>query len=255
MRHGDSGRFARTRLAPARDGRTAAPLRIGDVATVTEGYAPPDRRCHHQRQERPAADRRKAADRQHAVAHAREVEAALQGLRPGLADVEIDPAIFRPATFIEQSLANLRSALGWGCGLVVLILFLFLRDLRSAAISLTAIPLSLLSAVLILSRLGGTLNTMFLAGLVIATGEVVDDAIIDVEIHSSPPAAARRIAIDLRHRPGCIDRSAQLGGLRQPAGLPGLPTGAGARRSRRRVLPTAGAGPMCFRSSPRCWSR
>ena len=95
--------------------------------------------------------------------------------------VEIDPAIFRPATFIEQSLANLRSALGWGCGLVVLILFLFLRDLRSAAISLTAIPLSLLSAVLILSRLGGTLNTMFLAGLVIATGEVVDDAIIDVE--------------------------------------------------------------------------
>mgnify|MGYP000579558808 CR=1 FL=1 len=158
----------------------AAPLRIRDVATVTEGHAPPigDAIINGKSGLLLIVEKQPTGN---TLSLTHEVEAALQGLRPGLADVEIDPAIFRPATFIEQSLANLRSALGWGCGLVVLILFLFLRDLRSAAISLTAIPLSLLSAVLILSRLGGTLNTMFLAGLVIATGEVVDDAIIDVE--------------------------------------------------------------------------
>lgn len=110
-----------------------------------------------------------------------DVEAALRALRPGLRDVEIDPAIFRPATFIEQSLHNLRSALVLGCVLVIVVLFLFLRDASSAFISLTAIPLSLVGSVLVLSLLGGTLNTMFLAGLVIATGEVVDDAVIDVE--------------------------------------------------------------------------
>ena len=110
-----------------------------------------------------------------------DVEKALAALRPGLRDVEIDPAIFRPATFIEQSMRNLRAALGLGCVLVIAVLSLFLRDLRSAAISLTAIPLSLVGALLVLSLAGGTLNTMFLAGLVIATGEVVDDAIIDVE--------------------------------------------------------------------------
>ena len=68
-----------------------------------------------------------------------------------------------------------------GCVLVVLILIAFLFEWRTALISLTAIPLSIISAVLLLNRLGGTLNTMVLAGLAIAVGEVVDDAIIDVE--------------------------------------------------------------------------
>src|SRR5438105_1106553 len=67
------------------------------------------------------------------------------------------------------------------CGLVVLILFAFLFGWRTALISLTAIPLSILGAVLVLNRLGVTINTMVLAGLAIAIGEVVDDAIIDVE--------------------------------------------------------------------------
>lgn len=111
----------------------------------------------------------------------RGVEAALEALRPGLANVEIDAAIFRPATFIEQSLHNLNRALLIGCVLVVLILIVFLRDWRTSVISLTAIPLSLLGAALIMRYRGGTLDTMVLAGLVIALGEVVDDAIIDVE--------------------------------------------------------------------------
>ena len=157
-----------------------APLRIGDVASVRQGHGPAigDAVINGRPGLLLIVEKQPTGN---TLSLTREVEAALALLRPGLADVEIDPAIFRPATFIEQSLHNLRSALVLGCLLVIVVLFVFLRDLRSAAISLTAIPLSLLGAVLILSRLGGTLNTMFLAGLVIATGEVVDDAIIDVE--------------------------------------------------------------------------
>src|SRR5581483_11306345 len=95
--------------------------------------------------------------------------------------IEIDPTIFRPATFIERALDNLTKALAVGCGLVAVILFVFLFDWRTAVISLTAIPLSLVAALLVFSYSGATVNTMVLAGLVIALGEVVDDAIIDVE--------------------------------------------------------------------------
>src|SRR5262245_17063838 len=109
------------------------------------------------------------------------VEAALDALRPGLKELDIDPTIFRPATFIERSLYNLSHAMAVGCALVVIILFAFLFDWRTAVISLTAIPLSLIAAGLVLHYRGGTLNTMVIAGLVIALGEVVDDAIIDVE--------------------------------------------------------------------------
>ena len=111
----------------------------------------------------------------------RKVEAALDALRPGLKDVEMDPTIFRPATFIERALENLSHAMIVGCVLVVIILILFLFDWRTALISMTAIPLSLVAASLVLYWRGGTINTMVLAGLVIALGEVVDDAIIDVE--------------------------------------------------------------------------
>jgi CzcA family heavy metal efflux pump len=111
----------------------------------------------------------------------REVEKVIDTLKPGLPGVEITTRIFRPASFIEQALGNLRIAMLIGCGLVTLILIAFLFEWRTAVISLTAIPLSLLSALLILNRLGGTINTMVLAGLAIAVGEVVDDAIIDVE--------------------------------------------------------------------------
>ncbi len=109
------------------------------------------------------------------------IEAALDALRPGLTGVEIDPTIFRPATFIEMSLHNLNRALLIGCVLVVLVLGFFLRDWRTAVISLTAIPLSLLAAAVVMRYRGGMIDTMVLAGLVIALGEVVDDAIIDVE--------------------------------------------------------------------------
>ncbi|MFZ5830399.1 MAG: efflux RND transporter permease subunit [Planctomycetota bacterium] len=111
----------------------------------------------------------------------RRVEEALDTLRPALKDVEIDSTIFRPATFIERALDNLSRALIVGCVLVIIILWLFLFDWRSALISLTAIPLSLITAVLLITYAGATVNTMVIAGLVIALGELVDDSIIDVE--------------------------------------------------------------------------
>jgi len=109
------------------------------------------------------------------------VEAAMKALGPALAGLEYDTTIFRPATFIERSIDNLAHALVVGCVLVVVILVAFLFDRRTALISLAAIPLSLVAAILAITALGATVNTMVLAGLVIAVGEVVDDAIIDVE--------------------------------------------------------------------------
>jgi CzcA family heavy metal efflux pump len=111
----------------------------------------------------------------------RDVEKALAALRPGLPDVEIDAAIFRPATFIEMAIDNLTKALLIAAVLVILILFAFLYEWRTALISCTAIPLSLMAATMVLYFRGTTINTMVLAGLVIALGAVVDDAIVDVE--------------------------------------------------------------------------
>jgi CzcA family heavy metal efflux pump len=111
----------------------------------------------------------------------RDVDAALDALRPGLPDVEIDATIFRPATFIEMAIDNLTKALLIAAVLVVLVLFAFLYEWRTALISCTAIPLSLLAATMVLYFRGTTINTMILAGLVIALGAVVDDAIVDVE--------------------------------------------------------------------------
>ena len=105
----------------------------------------------------------------------------LSELRPGLAGVELDSTIFRPATFIEMSINNLTHAMWLGCGLVIVVLAFFLHDWRTAFIRITAIPLSLVIAAMVLHWRGETLNVMVLAGLVIALGEVVDDAIIDVE--------------------------------------------------------------------------
>ena len=102
-------------------------------------------------------------------------------MRPSLGGVKIVARIFRPATFIELALANLRFAMILGCILVTLILIAFLFEWRTAVISLTAIPLSIVSAIIILVQMNITINTMVLAGLAIAVGEVVDDAIIDVE--------------------------------------------------------------------------
>ena len=109
------------------------------------------------------------------------LERALDELRPALTGVQIDANIFRPATFIDMSIENLTTALIIGSLLVVVILIAFLFEWRTALISLVAMPLSLMVALLVLHQMGATINVMVLAGLVIAIGVVVDDAIIDVE--------------------------------------------------------------------------
>lgn len=95
--------------------------------------------------------------------------------------ISAHPEVFRAADFIDVALHNVRDSLLIGAALVILVLFLFLFNLRTAAISCTAIPLSLLAAVIGLDKMGLSLNTMTLGGLSIAIGEVVDDAVIDVE--------------------------------------------------------------------------
>lgn len=111
------------------------------------------------------------------------VEAALNELKPIFEreGVTVYSRLHRPATFIEASLTNIKHSLYLGGILVAVVLFLFLGHFRTAFISLTAIPLSLLTAIILLDRFGVTLNTITLGGLAIAIGEVVDDAIIDVE--------------------------------------------------------------------------
>jgi CzcA family heavy metal efflux pump len=111
----------------------------------------------------------------------RGVEAALAELRPGLSGIAIDSTIFRPATFIEDAVNNLSRALILGALLMVVMLALFLYSWRTALISVVAIPVSLLAAMLVLNLTGATINTMILAGFVIALGDIVDDAIIDIE--------------------------------------------------------------------------
>ncbi len=111
------------------------------------------------------------------------VERALNELRPVLLKegVTLYPNLFRAANFIETATGNVRESLWIGAFLVAIVLFLFLLDFRTAAISCTAIPLSLLAAVAVMEYLGFSLNTMTMGGLAIAIGEVVDDAVIDVE--------------------------------------------------------------------------
>ena len=109
------------------------------------------------------------------------VEAALAALQPGLGDITFDTNIFRQSTFIDTAVDNLTQALLLGFLLVAAILALFLFEWRVALISLITIPLSLVATLVVLHSSGATVNTMTLAGLVIALGAVVDDAIIDVE--------------------------------------------------------------------------
>lgn len=111
----------------------------------------------------------------------RGVEEALRDFAPGMVGIKVDTEIFRPATFIEQSISNLGRAMLIGFLLVVLILIFFLFEWRVALISTITIPLSLVAAGLVLHLMGAGINTMILAGLVIALGVLVDDAIIDIE--------------------------------------------------------------------------
>lgn len=116
-----------------------------------------------------------------ATTHA--VEAVLANLRPALEaqGITLYSGLHRPASFIERALGDLESSLLIAALLILAVLYLFLRDVRSALIAFTAIPLSLLAAIVVLGRMGHTLNTMTLGGFAVALGVLVDDAIIGIE--------------------------------------------------------------------------
>lgn len=111
-----------------------------------------------------------------------QVEQALAELQVSLpADVKLNPYVFQQKNFIENSLTNVEEALRDGAILVVIILFLFLLNVRTTLITLTAIPLSLVITAIVFKFFGISINTLTLGGLAIAIGELVDDAIVDVE--------------------------------------------------------------------------
>ena len=110
------------------------------------------------------------------------LETALHDLQKSLpADVKVSTDVFRQSRFIESSISNVQDSLLEGAIFVVIVLFLFLANVRTTVISLVTLPLSLLVTILVLHYMGLTLNTMSLGGMAIAIGSLVDDAIVDVE--------------------------------------------------------------------------
>ena len=110
------------------------------------------------------------------------LEASLQDLQKNLpADVKVSTDIFRQSRFIESSIGNVQKSLLEGGIFVVIVLFLFLANIRTTVVSLVTLPLSLIASILALHYMGFTINTMSLGGMAIAIGSLVDDAIVDVE--------------------------------------------------------------------------
>ena len=110
------------------------------------------------------------------------LDAIMADLQKNLpADVHVSTDIFRQSRFIDSSIDNVKNSLFEGSFFVVIVLFLFLMNIRTTVISLVALPLSLLVSILTLHYMGLTINTMSLGGMAIAIGSLVDDAIVDVE--------------------------------------------------------------------------
>ncbi|MBC7755156.1 MAG: efflux RND transporter permease subunit [Bdellovibrio sp.] len=157
-------------------------IRLGDIGQVVEGAAPSiSSAAINQETGIYLSVQGQLGANTHAVTQA--IEAAMQVLKPALEkqQITLHEGLFRPANFIDTAIAGVRSDILIGSILVIAILFLFLFNARTAFICATAIPLSLLTAIVVLSYFKIGLNIMVLGGLAIALGEVVDDAIIDTE--------------------------------------------------------------------------
>lgn len=158
------------------------PILVRDVATVREGGAPIKRGDGSMNgrpavimaiQKQPGADTRSLTDR---------IDQTIDGLRPTLPDdLVINADLFRQSHFIENAIDNVTEGLLEGALLVSIVLILFLWNIRTTVITLTALPLSLLITALVFKLFGQTINTMTLGGIAVAIGELVDDSIVDVE--------------------------------------------------------------------------
>ena len=180
------------------------PILVRDLAIVQEGAAIKRGDGSHNAkpaviigiQKQPGANTLELTER---------IDTTLAEIQQGLpAGMEIRSNLFRSADFIQQALDNLFSALLEGAALVILVVIIFLMNARAAAITLVALPFSLIAAAVAMNRFGFTLNTMSLGGLAIAIGELVDDAIIDVENvvrrlrqNAALPESERRSTIDV----------------------------------------------------------
>lgn len=161
--------------------RADVPVRVADLGEVRMGEAP--RRGEASLNGQPAVlfaiSKQPGAN---TLELTRKLDAVIEKLQTELADgTKLHPNVFRQADFIEVAVRNVEIALVEGVVLVILVMLLFLANVRATLITITAIPLSLVSAVLVLEAFGATFNTMTLGGMAIAIGALVDDAVIDVE--------------------------------------------------------------------------
>jgi CzcA family heavy metal efflux pump len=156
-------------------------IRIEDVATVQIGAAPKIGDASNNGQPAVVLSISKQPE-VNTLQLTQKIDLALEDVKKTLPpDIHINARVFRQADFINNSISNIQKVLWEGSAFVVIVLFLFLMNWRATAISLLAIPISLLVAILTLKWLGFTINTMSLGGMAIAIGDLVDDAIIDVE--------------------------------------------------------------------------
>lgn len=157
------------------------PVLISDIAEVIE--APRLKRGDGSLNGRPSVvmtiQKQPGAD---TVSITRNVEKAIQEIRSSIPEnVVINPDVFKQSNFIENSISSIQGKLKWGTFLVFIVLIIFLANLRTSVITLTAIPVSFLVTAIVLKHFGLNVNTMTLGGLAIAIGELVDDSIVDVE--------------------------------------------------------------------------
>ena len=161
--------------------RAGVPVRVADVGEVKLGVAP--KRGEASAMGKPAVvmgiQKQPGAN---TLALTRQLEAVLADIQTKLPPgMKLQTDIFRQANFIDVAVKNVFTALGEGVLLVIVVVLVFLANGRATLITITAIPLSLVAAVLTLKAFGATINTMTLGGMAIAIGALVDDAVIDVE--------------------------------------------------------------------------
>lgn len=181
------------------------PILIEDVATVTIGAKSPQLGVASERARAGVLITVTKQTGASTIELTNEIDRTIGELRKTLpAGVEVSTDIFRQARFIETSINNIGKALYEGAFFVVIILFLFLMNVRTTLISLVTIPLSLLVSILVLKFMGLTINTMSIGGMAIAIGSLVDDAIVDVDNvlkrlsqNHRLPAAERKSALSV----------------------------------------------------------
>ena len=164
------------------NGVSGAPILLEDIADVQVGAKLPKLGTASERGKHAVLLTVTKQPATSTLEHTDKLEASLQDLQKNLpADVKVSTDIFRQSRFIESSIGNVQKSLLEGGIFVVIVLFLFLANIRTTVISLVTLPLSLIASILALHYMGFTINTMSLGGMAIAIGSLVDDAIVDVE--------------------------------------------------------------------------